>query len=101
MGELTSAKTVPYLIVLSTILSIRPSIIGEYVSNIPSSSLRDERRVFVYGRVVSSGKWETEQGPTVGFGEKSNSNEQWYFPTSTFSAFLRQIIISGLVGEHD
>jgi len=75
VGGLTSAKTVPYLIALSTILSVRPSIIGEYVSSIPSSSLMDERRVSVYGQIVSWDERATTKRQTVAFGENSNSSE--------------------------
>jgi len=75
VGGLTSAKTVPYLMALSTVLSVCPSIIGEYVSSIPSSSLRDERSVSVYGQIVSWDEWATAKRQTVGFGENSNSSE--------------------------
>jgi hypothetical protein len=53
MGEPTSAKTVPYLITLSTTLSVDASIIGEYPSNNPSSSLIDERRDSAYESIIT------------------------------------------------
>ena len=48
LGELTSAKTVPYLIALSTDLSIDPPITGVYSFSNPSSSWSDERRASAY-----------------------------------------------------
>ena len=43
--QLTSAKTAPYLIALSTAFSVDPLIIGENLSSNPSSSWSDKRRV--------------------------------------------------------
>ena len=53
MGELTAAKTAPYLTTLSTTLSVGSSIIGEYVFNNPSSSLSDERRDSAYASIIN------------------------------------------------
>jgi len=58
--ELTSAKIVPYFMTLSTTLSVCASIIGEYWSNNPSSSLSDERRDSVYPSVVTELRWGGE-----------------------------------------
>ena len=51
VGQPTSAKTVPYLIALSTDFSINPLIIGVYSFNNPSSSWSDERRASAYGDI--------------------------------------------------
>ena len=75
MGGPTSAKTVPYLIALSTILSVRPSIIGEYVSSNPSSSLRDERRSSAYAEIVSWDERAITKRQTVELGENRNSSK--------------------------
>jgi hypothetical protein len=53
IGGPTSAKTVPYLITLSITLSVDVSIIGEYPSNNPSSSLIDERRDSAYESIIT------------------------------------------------
>ena len=74
IGGLTSAKTVPYLIALSTILSVGSSIIGEYVSSNPSSSLRDERRSSAYAEIVSRDGWAMAKRQTVSFDENRNSS---------------------------
>ena len=52
-GELTSAKTVPYLIALSTTLSVDASIIGECCFSNPSSSLSNECRDSAYTHNIS------------------------------------------------
>ena len=75
MGGRTSAKTVPYLIALSTILSVGLSIIGEYVSRSPSSSLRDERRSPAYAEIVSWDGWEIAERHAVEFDENRNSSK--------------------------
>ena len=49
-GQLTSAKTAPYLIALSTVFSIDPLIIGENLSSNPSSSWSDKRRASTYAK---------------------------------------------------
>ena len=54
-GQLTSAKTAPYLIALSTALSIDPLIIGACFSSNPSSSRSDKRRASSYAKLVAAG----------------------------------------------
>ena len=49
-GQLTSAKTAPYLIALSTAFSVDPLIIGENLSSNPSSSWSDKRRASTYAK---------------------------------------------------
>ena len=75
MGGLTSANTVPYLMALSTILFVGPSIIGEYVSSKLSSSFRDERRSSAYVETVSWDGWGIEKRHTVEFDENRNSSK--------------------------
>ena len=53
MGQLTSAKITPYLIILSTDFSVDPLISGEYSFNSPSSSWSDERRASTYVTIIS------------------------------------------------
>jgi hypothetical protein len=53
MGELTSANTEPYLIPLSTALSIEPLISVEYPFNNSSSLWSDERRDSAYVNIMS------------------------------------------------
>ena len=53
LKELTSAKTEPYLIVLSKDFSIDPLISGVYSSSNPSSSWSDERRASAYADITS------------------------------------------------
>ena len=47
-GQLTSAKTAPYLITVSTAFPVDSLIIGEYSSSNPSSFWSDKRRVSAY-----------------------------------------------------
>ena len=56
-GELTSAKTAPYLIALSTTLSVGASIIGECSVNNPSSSSSNKSRDFTYADIISLMRW--------------------------------------------
>ena len=60
MGQLTSAKTAPYLIALSTDFSIDLLISGGYSLSNPSSSWSDERRAPAYANVNSwpDGEWQ-------------------------------------------
>ena len=53
LRELTSAKTVPYLIALSKEFSIDPLISGAYSASNPSSSWSDERRASAYADIIS------------------------------------------------
>ena len=57
MGELTSAKTDPYLIPFSMALSIDPLISGEYPFNNSSSLWSDERRDSAYATIISQFGW--------------------------------------------
>ena len=75
MGGRTSAKTVPYLMALFTILSVGSSIIGEYVSSKPSSSFRDERRSSAYAKIISWDGWKIAKRQTVVFDENRNSSK--------------------------
>jgi len=88
VGELTSAKTAPYLINLSTTLSVGASIIGEYFSNNPSSSLSDNRRDSAYTTVVSRLRWGVVKRQTVEFVKNRICREQVCCPMSTTSAIL-------------
>ena len=92
MGELTSAKTVPYFMILSTILSVGASIIGENFSNSPSSSLSDERRDSAYSNIVSWVRCGGRcGGHTVAFAEKCNPRGQLRPPMTITSVLLYQI----------
>ena len=51
-GQPTSAKTAPYLIALSTDLSIDPLITGAYSFSNPSTSWSDERRASPYVDII-------------------------------------------------
>jgi hypothetical protein len=53
VAELTSAKTAPNLIALSTDLSIEPLISGEYSFSNPSSSWRDDRKASAWANIIS------------------------------------------------
>ena len=89
--ELTSAKTAPYLMALSTTLSIGPSIIGEYPSNNPSSSLSDDRIDSACSRIISWLRSGVARRRTVAFAENRKLRAQRCPPTSTTSVLLRQI----------
>ena len=52
VGQLTSAKTAPYFIALSTDFSIDPLIIGVYPFSNPSSSRSDERSASPYADII-------------------------------------------------
>ena len=56
MVQLTSAKTAPYLIALSTDFSVDPLISGEYSFSNPSSSCSDERRASTYMKNILAGE---------------------------------------------
>ena len=83
---LTSAKAAPYLMALSTTLSVGPSIIGGYPSNNPSSSLSDERIDSACSNIIS---W-LRSGVAVAFAENRKFRAQRCSPTSTTSVLLRQ-----------
>ena len=97
MRELTSAKTVPYLITVSTDFSVDPLISGEYSFNNPSSSWSDERRASTYARIISSRGWAVVKVRTVSFVENRTTREQLYFPMTTPSVALNQICAGSLV----
>ncbi len=54
-GELTSAKTAPYLIALSTAFSIDPLIIGACSFNNPLSFWSDKQRASTYAKLLAGG----------------------------------------------
>ena len=62
VGELTCAKTAPYLIALSTDFSTNPLINGEYLSSNPSSSWSDERRASAYASIISKAAMGSGKG---------------------------------------
>ena len=76
LGKLTSAKTAPYLIALSTTLSVGASIIVECSFSNPSSSSSNESRDFAYAEIIRWMRWTIAMRRTVGLVEKCNSNEQ-------------------------
>ena len=76
LGNLTSAKTAPYLIALSTTLSVGASIIEEYPFSNSSSSLSNECRDSAYADIISQMRWAFAKRRTVGPAEKRNSKEQ-------------------------
>jgi len=88
---LTSAKTAPILMALSTALSVGPSIIGEYPSNNPSSSLSDERIDSACSNAISRLRLGIARRRTVAFAENRKFKAQRCSPTSTTSVFLCQI----------
>ena len=73
LGELTSAKTAPYLMALSTILSVDAPIIGDCFVNNPSSSLSNECRDSACVDIISWMRWANAKRRTVGLAEKCNS----------------------------
>ncbi len=98
--ELTSAKTAPYLIALSTDFSIGPVISGEYSFSNPSSSWSDERRASTYAKIISRPRWAVPKVRTVSFAENSTSRYPLYFPMTASSVLLSEDI-RGLVGDGD
>jgi len=101
LGELTSAKTAPNLIALSTTLSVDASIIGECSFSNSSSSPSNECRDSVYVDIISRMRWTVVKRRTVGLAEKCNSIEQRYFPTTITSALLYQKCVDGMVKMTD
>jgi len=91
LGELTSAKTAPYLIAMSITLSVGASIIGECSFNKASSSLSNKCRDSAYADIVSWMRCAVAKKRTVGLAEKCNSTKQRCFPTRITSALLYQI----------
>src|SRR5258706_4565334 len=91
LGGLTSAKTAPYLIALSTTLSVGASIIGEHSFNNPSSSLSNKCRVSAYADIINRMRLTVAKRQTVGLAERRNSKEQRCFPTTRTSACFCQI----------
>jgi hypothetical protein len=88
VGELTSAKTAPYLIALSTDLSVDALINGECSFSNFSSSWSDDRRVSAYAKNISWRGWTVANVRTVEFAENRNSREILYFPMTTASVLL-------------
>jgi len=87
----TSARAAPYLMALSTTLSVGPSIIGEYPSNNLSSSLSDERIDSAYSNIISWLRSGIARRRTVAFAENRKVRAQRCSPTSTTSVLMRQI----------
>src|SRR5882757_7905112 len=97
MSELTSAKTAPNLIALSTDFSVNPLISGVYFVSNPSSSWSDERRASAYADISGWHGWVVAKIRTVSLAEKRNSREPPYFPMTTASVLLNQICTDSLV----
>ena len=91
MGQLTSAKTAPYLITLSTDFSVDTPISGGYSCSSPSSSWSDERRASTYAKIISWG-WAVEKVRTVLLAENRTSREPLWFPMTTDSVLLSEDI---------
>jgi len=100
MGEQTSAKTAPYLIVMSTDFSIDPLISGEYSLSNPSSSWSDERRASTYAGIIRRRRWAVRKVRTVLLAENRTSREPLCFPMTTDPDLLSEDI-RGLVGDDD
>src|SRR5258706_4954131 len=101
MGQLTSAKAAPYLIVLSTDFSIDPLISGEYSCSNPSSSWSDERSASTYARSIRWNGWPVAKVRTVSFAENNTSRYPLCFPMTTSSALLSEDIPDWLVMKTD
>ena len=92
VGQLTSAKTAPYLIALSTDFSIDPLITGEYSFSNPSSSWSDERRASAYADNIRLQGWAVgAKVRTVSFEENCTVIYPPYFPMTTASVLFNQI----------
>ena len=91
MGQLTSAKTGPYSIVLSTNVSIDPLISGAYSFSNPSSSWSDERSASPYATILSWQGWAMERIRTVLFAENRTSRKLVCFPMATDSVLFDQL----------
>ena len=97
MGQLTSAKTAPYLIVLSTVCSIGPLISGEYSSSNPSSSWSDERRASTYTKNISGLGCAVAKARTVLFAENLIFKEPLCFPMTIASVLFYQLCADQLL----
>ena len=98
--ELTSAKTAPYLIALSTDFSIDPIISGEYSLSNPSSSWSDERRASTYAMFISLRGEAVGEARTVSFAENRTSKLPLCFPITALSV-LQSEDIRRPVGDDD
>ena len=96
MEQLTSAKTAPHLIALSTDFSVDPLISGEYFFSNPSSSWSDERKVSTYAKISNRRRGAVPRIRTVLLAENCTSREPLYFPMTTGSVLLSEDI-RGLV----
>ena len=99
-GQLTSAKTAPYLIALSTASSVISLIIGAYPSSNPSSSWSEERRASTYAKLLAVG-WVEAKVRTVSLATNRTSIFPLYFPMTTASVTLDQISVDRLVKMTD
>ena len=97
VGELTSAKMVPYLIALSTDFSVNPLISGEYFSRNSSRSWSDECRASAYMKIISWWGSVVAKEQMVAFVENCNSREPLCFPMTTASVLLNQMCADWLV----
>ena len=100
MGQLTSAKTAPYFIALSTDFSVDELISGEYSCSNPSSSWSDERRASTYVMILSWWGWPVEKVRTVLLAENRTTREPTCFPITTGSV-LPSEGVRGLIGNDD
>ena len=102
VGQVTSAKTAPYLIAVPTDLSIDPLIIGLYSFINPSSSWSDERRASAYMDIIRFRGWAVgAKVRTVSFAENLTSRVTLCFPMKTASVLLNQICADWLVRMTD
>ena len=90
LGQLTSAKAAPYLIILSVDFSIDPLISGVYSLSNPSSSWSDERSASAYAEMISWRGWAVAKVRTVSFAENRNLKDPLCFPMTIVSVFLYQ-----------
>ncbi len=97
MGRLTSAKTAPYLMALSTVVSIDPLISGEYPSSNPSSSWSNERRASTYAKSISWVGQGVAKVRTVSFAVNCTSREPLCFAMTTDSVLSDQLCADWLV----
>ena len=101
VGALTAARTAPYLIALSTDLSVELLISGEYSSSNFSSSWSDNRRASAYANDISRREYAVARGRTASFEENRNSREPLCFPMTTASVLLYQICATWLAVTTD
>ena len=99
--ELTSAKTVPYLIALSNDFSVDTLISGRYSFSNPSSSWSDERKASTYATISVWRGWAVAKVQTVSFAENRTSRVPLCFPMATASVLVNQICAGELMTVTD